>query len=111
MELYLGIDIGGTFIKYGVYDKDYYTYLKEEEATKREPKLFLQQLIELITCVQTTHDIQGIGISIGGFINPVTGENTDFSVDAKFTTYNLKWKLEKVIGLPVVVENDANYAL
>ena len=39
--------------------------------------------------------IEGIAACMGGFIDPVTGKNTDFSVGENFRTYNLKVELEK----------------
>ena len=108
MKKYLAIDIGGTFIKYAIMDETYHVYEEREESTEKEPSLFLGQLVEIIGGCRGI--INGIAICLGGFINPVTGENTDFSVGENFREYNLKETLSKIFGLPVLVENDSNCA-
>ena len=47
---------------------------------------------------------------MGGFIHPVTGENTDFSVGANFRAYCLKEEINRNYPIPVVLENDSNCA-
>jgi len=108
MKKYLTMDIGGTFIKYGILDQDFY----EEEAhsipTQKDPDLFLGQLLQIIE--ETKNGISGIAISMGGFIDPGTGFNSDYSVGNNFKKYNLKETLNIKTGLMVSVENDSNCA-
>ncbi len=105
---YLTVDIGGTFIKYSVLDGRYRELREGSERTKRDPAEFLTQLLAIIGRYQA--GVSGIAACIGGFLNPVTGENTDFSVGKNFTTYNLKREFEAASGLPVALENDSNCA-
>ena len=86
MNRFLSLDIGGTFIKYGLYDKEGKEYFSHKEGTEKEPEEFFNQLLKIIEKVERIDSFKGISISIGGFINPVTGENTDFSVGKNFTT-------------------------
>ncbi len=108
MKKYLTMDIGGTFIKYSVMDTNYHEEHLKSVPTKEKPEEFKEQLITIVDEVRES--IQGIAISIGGFINPVTCENTDFSVGENFTSFNLKEVLSEHSGLPVTVENDSNCA-
>ena len=108
MKKYLAIDIGGTFIKYSVMEEDYRILEEGSISTKKEPKQFLEQLTSL--AVEYKEKVEGIAVCIAGFINPETGENTDFSVGEHFRTYNLKEELEKVSGHAVTIENDSNCA-
>lgn len=108
-QLDLILDIGGTFIKYALLDANRTVVRDGILPTQSQPTLFLQQLQELVD--QNRADIGGISIAMGGFIDPSTGENTDFSVGENFRTYNLKQELSRRYQLPVCVENDSNCAL
>lgn len=108
MKEYLTMDIGGTFIKYSIMDTNYNEKYIKSVPTKEDPEEFRKQLLSIVNEVKET--IHGIVISIGGFINPITCENTDFSVGKNFTSFNLKEVLSKHSGLPVSVENDSNCA-
>ncbi len=105
---YLTMDIGGTFVKYSLMDDGYRELEEGSERTKRDPEEFLAQLLTIVA--RYRESAGGIAACIGGFIDPATGENTDFSVGRNFVTYNLKREFEKASGLPVVLENDSNSA-
>lgn len=109
MKKYLAIDIGGTFIKYSVMEEDYRILEEGSIPTKKEPKQFLEQLTGI--AADYKKKVDGIAVCIAGFINPKTGENTDFSVGAHFRAYNLKEELERVSGHAVTIENDSNCAI
>ena len=108
MKKYLTMDIGGTFIKYSVMDPNYNEEYINSVPTKEDPEEFRKQLLRIVDEVKES--IHGIAISIGGFINPISCENTDFSVGKNFTSFNLKEELSKYSGLPVSLENDSNCA-
>lgn len=108
MEQYLSIDIGGTFIKYSIMNENYEVLEEKEEATKKEPEDFLNQLKEIT--ISHCDRVKGIAACIAGFINPVTGDNSDFSVGERFRKYNLKKELEQASNVPVILENDSNCA-
>lgn len=108
MKKYLTMDIGGTFIKYSIMDSIYQEESLKSIPTKEKPEEFKEQLLSIVDEVKTS--IHGIAISIGGFLNPITCENTDFSVGKNFVTFNLKDVLSEHSGLPVSVENDSNCA-
>ncbi len=108
MKKYLTMDIGGTFIKYSIMDRNYKEELPGSVPTKKDPEEFISQLYQIIDGVKA--QICGIAISMGGFINPMTCSNTDFSVGENFKKYNLKERLSDYSHLPVSVENDSNCA-
>ncbi len=108
MKQYLTMDIGGTFIKYGIMDSDFKEHNSGSVPTKKNPEEFILQLYHIIDEVK--QDISGTAISMGGFINPLTCENTDFSVGMNFKKYNLKDTLSEYSGRKVTVENDSNCA-
>lgn len=108
MKHYLTIDIGGTFIKYGLMGEDWRSPEEKTQATQKDPLLFLEQVKSIVR--DYGNRIEGIAICMAGFIDPVTGDNTDYSVGENFRTYNLKKELEDLTGKRVVVENDSNCA-
>ncbi len=105
---YLAIDIGGTFIKYSVMDSEYNCYDEGSIRTKKLPAEFLEQLTDLIEAY--LEKINGIAICMGGFFDPLIGENTDFSVGSNFKAYNLKTIFSEKYQIPVLLENDSNCA-
>lgn len=109
MDKYLAMDIGGTFIKYSIMDDNADVLEDGAIPTEREPEVFRSQLLSVVE--KYKNDVQGIAVCIGGFIDPVTGSNTDFSVMPAFRAFNLKEEFERASSLPVVIENDSNCAL
>lgn len=89
-------------------DSGYKSYEEGSMPTKKLPSEFLEQLMHMIEAYR--NQIKGIAICMGGFINPLTGENTDFSVGSNFRTYNLKAVLSEKYQIPVLLENDSNCA-
>ena len=108
MKKYLTMDIGGTYIKYSIMDTKYQEKNIKSIPTKENPVEFKEQLLDIVDELKEL--IHGIAISLGGFINPITCENTDFSVGENFTSFNLMDVLSEYSGLPVSVENDSNCA-
>lgn len=109
----LAFDIGGTFTKYGLYDIE--DGIKEISRGKVPTDVsidgFLPNLFKIVDIVRNEgNDFEGIGVSIPGFVNPITGENTDFSIPMCFTHNNVKDELMRYAGVPVVMENDSNCA-
>ncbi|SHO44006.1 ROK family protein [Anaerocolumna xylanovorans] len=108
MSNYISMDIGGTFIKYGLMNNEFCEENPLVLPTEKNPERFLNQLIQIIN--ERKAEADGVAISIGGFINPVTGHNSDYSVGNNFKAYNLKEELVKHTGLRVAIENDSNCA-
>lgn len=107
MNKYLAIDIGGTFIKYGEHLEDGRELSNNKISTPKNPEDFLDTLTDIIL---QHKDICGVAISCPGFINPVTGENTDYSIGENIKKYNLKVELGKRTNLNISVENDGKCA-
>jgi beta-glucoside kinase len=102
------MDIGGTYIKYSLMDLEFNEEQPCSVPTRKDPEEFIEQLYGIVNEVKDR--ISGIAISMGGFIDPETCGNTDFSVGENFKRYNLKDSLSSYSGLPVSVENDSNCA-
>lgn len=116
IEVVLGIDIGGTFTKYGIVDKSGYCLKDNFTSTEKysDFDIYLENLQteieETIQSINETIEIKGVGIGApNGNYYHGTIENAP----------NLNWKgtipvvekLKKLFpGLPVVLTNDANAA-
>lgn len=111
MKKYLAIDIGGTFIKFGVYLADGQEVFSDKIPTPKEAEIFIDTLEEIIKLSEAKETIDGIGVSCPGFINPKTGENNDFSIRESFKKYNVKKELETRTKYKIAIENDAKCAV
>jgi len=110
MNNYIALDIGGTAIKYGIYNDNYEEISSGKVATIADPAEFLEQIITLVDELRNQFDVVGVAISIGGFIDPITGKNSDHTVGINFKSFNLKKEITECLGLTTEIENDANCA-
>ena len=66
---YLGVDIGGTFIKLGIVDSTGQTIKKEKITSTNDMTQILTDLKNYLNEQQQYLDISGVGISLPGVIN------------------------------------------
>ncbi len=120
MALALGIDVGGTNCRIGVFDG-----LKLIEETRfqadfmqvclnNSPNVAWQQILNLmekaIRSILEQHDAATIGIGFPGFIDPLTKNIAQSPNLAGLKNVNLAANLSQRLGKTVTVENDANAA-
>ena len=105
---YLGIDIGGTNIKYGTVNSDGSLMAHDHIPTPKTEQECIQVLYRILDTVCAADPyIRGIGVGIPGFLE----ENncvTAFNLPLKGTP--LGDLLRQHTDLPVLLENDANCA-
>ncbi|MCR5254901.1 MAG: ROK family protein [Acetatifactor sp.] len=107
----IALDIGGTFVKYGVFTDSFREIKSGKEPTVICVDGFFRQICGIVERLSEEHgDYCGIAISAPGFIDTNTGINTDFSIDECFTRHNLKRELGDIFDCPVAIENDCNCA-
>lgn len=111
MKKYIGIDIGGTSVKYGLVDEDGIVSNKDSFKTKdTDQEGLLTDLVSAVEKIKSVDpDVLGIGVSMPGVVQENGFLTTSGAVKC-FTEINLKDILESKTGLPVKVENDANAA-
>ncbi len=116
MKKAIGIDLGGTYIKGALIDEQGNILVKEQISTLKELGAddILRRIAELTRQLAQMgevpmSDLLGVGIGIPGFID----ERQGMAVEV----INIGWKkilvrepLERMIHLPVFMENDANSA-
>lgn len=109
---FMSFDIGGTFVKYGLLNKEGVILKKEKIPTNHESKaLFINSLVEIINMYEKEYVIQAIGISMPGVIDSKNGQA--ILAGALYHLYgeNIRELIEKKTNYPVYIENDANCAL
>jgi glucokinase len=108
--LTIGVDVGGTKIAAGVVAPDG-TVLQESQAVSpaTSSAMIESTIADLVAELRKEHEVEGIGVGAAGFIDQHRA-TVMFAPNLAWRDLDLKGDLEKRIGLPVVVENDANAA-
>lgn len=112
MRVYIGIDIGGTAIKYGIIDETGMLLHSSDAPTLPHAGDSLPERVRIL--IQSLRDecpdCAGIGISTAGIVHQQTGEI--LYANSNLPGYQgTNWKHELFdIGLPVAVQNDVNAA-
>lgn len=114
---YIGIDLGGTFIKGGIVDGAGNILVSDKTPTESEKgagqvakniaalALSLMQRLGL-----TKADVVGIGMGVPGMIDSKAG-NVIYSNNLNWKDFRIAETVEKLSGLPVKIANDANVAV
>ncbi|WP_169082331.1 ROK family protein [Paenibacillus sp. PL91] len=114
MKHYIGIDIGGTDIKYAVFGADaellYHDSMKtpKGQANIRIP----EETAGIVKRLLEKYDgICGVGISTAGVVDVVSGEIVFAGgTIPEYKGTNLKKTIEEQFALPTIVANDVNAA-
>lgn len=106
MEQYIGIDIGGTDIKYGLIDKEGKIILSHAVSTPKTKEGLLAKLKEICDMYPNT---EGVGMSAPGMIRD---DGLMITAGALFECYgmNMKDEVARFYTKPIAVENDVNCA-
>lgn len=108
--MYLSIDIGGTFIKYGVLDKQGNIHTKGKVPT---PARSIDALYDVISGfveeASQTYTLEGMAVSAPGAVKE-SGVIDGACALPYIHGPNVKQDLQKRFNLPVALENDANCA-
>ena len=108
----VGIDIGGTKIAAGVVDGEGQVVerLRTETPDKsKSPKVVEDTIVELVLDLADRHDVHAVGIGAAGFVD-ADRARVLFAPHLSWRNEPLQEALTDRLGLPVVVENDANAA-
>src|SRR5699024_4475068 len=102
----IGIDIGGTTIKLGMFTEDENLVFLDEIETKGQMggRVVLENLMD---CMDQFDDFQAIGVSVAGQIDPLHGVIIQGSVNIPgMDGLKIKAILEERYQVPTLVEND-----
>ncbi len=113
-EVYVGVDMGGTKVLAGVFDTQLRLIGTEKVSTKSERgvEAVLERINRVVRdavdeCDLTMKQVKGIGIGAPGAVDPESGKVL-FAPNLKWTDVPLKKDLEKLLEVPVFIENDCN---
>ncbi len=73
MQQYIGIDVGGTHVKYGVINSDGEELTHHQFDTPEDASTFTRKWQDVVARCQQDYDIAAIGVSFPGHINPHNG--------------------------------------
>ena len=105
----LGVDLGGTRIKSGVVDADGVVHDFGSVATPGNPDDIVDAVSQSVTRLRGDHEISQVGVAVAAFLDP-TRAHIDLSPNIDWADRPLRQELADRLGLPVVLENDANAA-
>lgn len=121
MALTIGIDVGGTNIRFGVFN---HTQLIDEIKLEANLSLLCGELLPehasyevvrvlstgIISLIEKHHVIQSVGIGFPGFIQPETKKVMESPNLPGLRYFNLAGELSSIFDMPFTLENDANAA-
>jgi glucokinase len=108
MSLTIGVDVGGTKVAAGAVDGQGHIVAKVRRATpSASPELTAKVIGETVTELLQRHPADAVGVGAAGFVSQ-TGGNVLFAPNLAWRGEPLREKVADLVGLPVVVENDAN---
>lgn len=109
MKKYISFDVGGTKVKHGLVLEDGSILSKGSYPTVCDDlEVFLVDMVKTITEYNEEHEVEGVAISLPGFINPSTGFSERAGSIIALDGKNLKELLEAIVPLRVEIENDGN---
>jgi glucokinase len=110
MSLTIGIDVGGTKIFAGVVDSRGRMVEKLKRSTPAaSPPQTARVIGDAVLELLGRHKAGAVGIGAAGFVDS-GGSTIVFAPNLAWRDEPLKQQVEEHVGLPVVVENDANAA-
>ena len=115
-KYYLGIDLGGTFIKGGIVDDEGNILLCDKMPTEREKGAdgVVANIVALCRSLMkkvslTVVDIEGVGMGVPGMIDSERGE-VIYSNNLAWQDFSIANEVSRALSLPVKIANDANVA-
>lgn len=109
MALTIGVDIGGTKIAAGVVDESGTILETSQVATPPTPEAVVDAIADAVRTVGQGSQAEAVGIGAAGYVDDKRA-TVLFAPNVNWRHEALKDKVEQRVGLPVVVENDANAA-
>ncbi|MFI6388069.1 ROK family glucokinase [Nonomuraea sp. NPDC050547] len=106
--LTIGVDIGGTKVAAGVVDEDGEIVAHALRPTPADqPDLVAETVADVVKELAEGREIEAIGVGAAGFVDE-TRSVVRFAPNLAWREEPLQKKITGLVGLPVVVENDAN---
>jgi glucokinase len=109
-QLAVGVDIGGTKVAAGLVDEQGQVLARARRDTpSRDAALVEATIVEVVEELRALHDVVAVGIGAAGFVD-ASRSTVRFAPHLAWRGEPLRDAVTAAVGLPVVVENDANAA-
>jgi len=110
MGLTIGVDVGGTKVAAGVVDEDGTVLAHVRRDTpSTDPEATEDTIAAVVEELGREHTVEAVGLGAAGFVDR-TRSVMLFAPNLAWRNEPLREDVQRRIGLPVVVENDANAA-
>src|SRR4051794_41166524 len=110
MSLTIGVDVGGTKVAAGLVDEKGVILAQERVHTPAHDAGAVEEaIVGAVGRLRGDHDVEAIGIGVAGFVDRGRAK-IFFAPNLRWQDVALRDDLEPRLGLPIVVENDANAA-
>lgn len=107
---YLGIDVGGSSVKFAVVEDSGKILSKGSFTTPKTLEDFYGEIKKISNICKEKYKIVGAGFSMPGAVDNENGIIGGSSAIEYIHDFNIKVELKKILNLPVEMENDANCA-
>lgn len=106
--LTIGVDIGGTKVAAGVVDDngEIVEHTLRPTAADR-PDVVAETVADVVRELSQGRDVEAVGVGAAGFVDE-TRSMVRFAPNLAWREEPLQKKISGMVGLPVVIENDAN---
>lgn len=108
MKRYLGIDVGGSSIKYAVYDENGICESGSEKSVATVRDSLENVLDEFAQIIMSQGELDGVGMSIPGGINSETGTIIEGGAITVLGGVNIIEEMKRRTPYTIAAENDAN---
>lgn len=108
-RLTIGIDIGGTNLRAAVVDRAGRILDLEQLPTPSSVPALETAISHVVGILRSRHDIAAVGLAVAGFIS-ADQTSVRFAPHLPWRDIEIRDRLTRVLGLPVVLEHDANAA-
>lgn len=105
----VGFDIGGTNFRAAVVDPAGTILATVARPTARAAQQLEDDIAEVVAQFRAEYDVHAVGLAIAGFIDP-SQEVVRFAPHLPWRDTPVRARMEKRLGVPVVIEHDANSA-
>ncbi|MFI7613187.1 ROK family glucokinase [Nonomuraea terrae] len=106
--LTIGVDIGGTKVAAGVVDDNGEIVANTLRPTAADrPDLVAETVADVVRELSAGREIEAVGVGAAGFVDE-TRSMVRFAPNLAWREEPLQKKISGLVGLPVVIENDAN---
>ena len=106
----IGVDIGGTKVAAGVVTEDGKVLARRRRPTPgTDPAAIAKAIAEVVASLREDHEVRAVGVGAAGYID-AERSRVLMAPNLRWRNEPLRERLAERIGLPVVIENDANAA-